>query len=126
MMFGKLLAFLIALFGGVDGMGRVSVHELEKHVSGGLGVEELLIDVREPDEFASGHVPGAENIPLATVARAIDRMKGKKRLFVICRSGGRSMQACGELAGRLGSETALFNVDGGTSAWIDAGFKVEK
>jgi len=107
-------------------MGRVSVHELEKQVSGGLGSEDLLIDVREPDEFASGHVPGAENIPLSNVAGAVTRISGRKRLFVICQRGGRSIQACGELAGLLGSEVALFNVDGGTSAWIDAGFKVDK
>ncbi|HNW36933.1 MAG TPA: rhodanese-like domain-containing protein [Candidatus Ozemobacteraceae bacterium] len=107
-------------------MGRVSVHELEKLVSGGLGAEDLLIDVREPDEFSSGHVPGAENIPLSAVARATDRMKGRKRLFMICQRGGRSMQACGELAGHLGSDVALFNVEGGTSAWTEAGFRVEK
>ncbi|OQA08469.1 MAG: molybdopterin biosynthesis protein MoeB [bacterium ADurb.Bin374] len=125
-MLGKVISMFMSLFGGVDGVERISVRELEKRISEGLSPDELVIDVREPDEFASGHVPGAENIPLGIVSRSADRVKGRKRLFVICLSGGRSMQACGQLAGRLDGTTTLVNVDGGTMAWIGAGFKVEK
>ncbi|GEM_PF-354182 len=125
-MFGKLLSTIISLFGGVDGMGRISVHELEKQVAGGLDEETLVVDVREPEEYAAGHVPGALNIPLALVSRSIERLKGKKRLFLICQRGGRSAQACAELSGRVGSEVALFNVEGGTSAWMEAGFRADR
>lgn len=125
-MLGKLISMLMSLFGGVEGVEHITVQELEKHLSGPLSAEELVIDVREPDEFSSGHVPGAENIPLGTISGTADRLKGRKRVFVICLSGGRSMQACAQLAPRLGDKTALVNVDGGTMAWISAGFKVDK
>jgi len=125
-MFEKIISTLMSLFGGVEGVERISVQDLEKHISGGMGPDEQVIDVREPEEFASGHVPGAENIPLGMVPRSVDRVKGRKRLFVICHSGGRSMQACAQLTGPLAGKTALANVEGGTMAWISAGFKVEK
>lgn len=125
-MFGKLLSTIISLFGGVDGMGRISVHELEKQMTGGLDEETLVVDVRDPEEYASGHVPGALNIPLGIISRSVERLKGKKRLFLICQRGGRSAQACSELSERVGSEVALFNVAGGTSAWMEAGFRVDR
>ena len=125
-MFGKIISMLMPLFGGVEGVEKISVQELEKRITSGLSPDELVIDVREPDEYASGHVPGAENMPLGIVSQSIDRVKDRKRLFVICLGGGRSMQACTQLAGRLDGKTALVNVDGGTKAWIGAGFKVVK
>ena len=50
-----------------------------------------IIDVRTPAEFASGHLPGAENIPLDTIASA--KLEGGKKLFVYCHSGARSARA---------------------------------
>ncbi|HEY9069051.1 MAG TPA: rhodanese-like domain-containing protein [Candidatus Ozemobacteraceae bacterium] len=107
-------------------MGRISVHELEKQVAGGLDEEALVVDVRDPEEYSAGHVPGALNIPLSLISRSVERLKGKKRLFVICQRGGRSAQACSELSGRIGSDVALFNVEGGTSAWMEAGFRLDR
>jgi len=125
-MLGKLVSMLMSLFGGVEGVEHITVQDLEKHLSGRLSAEEIVIDVREPDEFSAGHVPGAENIPLDIVSGSADRLNGKRRVFVICLSGGRSMQACAQLAPRLGDKAVLVNVDGGTMAWISAGFKIEK
>ena len=52
----------------------------------------LLLDVRTPEEYAAGHVPGSRNIPLDCVGQAeLDR---EAPLFVYCRSGARSGQAC--------------------------------
>ena len=55
----------------------------------------LLVDVREPDEFASGHIPGAVNAPLSTIT-SVKLPKGKI-LFLYCLRGTRSMQAAGIL-----------------------------
>lgn len=55
----------------------------------------LLIDVREPDEFASGHIPGAVNLPLSAIA-SVDLPK-EKFLFLYCLRGTRSMRAAGIL-----------------------------
>ena len=58
----------------------------------------LLLDVRTPEEYAAGHVPGSRNIPLDCVGQAeLDR---EVPLFVYCRSGARSGQACSILRER--------------------------
>ena len=58
----------------------------------------LLLDVRTPEEYAAGHVPGSRNIPLDRVGEAeLDR---EAPLFVYCRSGARSGQACSILRER--------------------------
>lgn len=77
-----------------------------------------LIDVREPHEFDEARVPLAESVPLGTVADELDRFRGDRPPLVICRSGGRSRQAC-ELLADLGIEAT--NVAGGTLAWVASG-----
>lgn len=56
----------------------------------------LLVDVREPDEYREGHLPGSVNIPLGIAAVKIaDYAKSADQpIFVYCLSGGRSGQAC--------------------------------
>ena len=76
-----------------------------------------LIDVRERDEFAEGHVPGAVNIPMSEINERIDELPGEA-FDVICRSG-RVVEA---LTARGHDAT---NVDGGTLAWIADGKPVE-
>lgn len=77
-----------------------------------------LVDVREPDEFASGHVPGAVSIPLSELSDRVDELRGDGDLYMICAAGSRSQMAC-EFAASLGIDT--INVDGGTSAWVRSG-----
>ncbi|MGE0130376.1 MAG: rhodanese-like domain-containing protein [Blastocatellales bacterium] len=81
-----------------------------------------VIDVRQPGEYRSGHVPGAVSAPLAHVAE-ISGFDPSRQTAVICAGGYRSSAATGILA-RLGFRN-LFNVVGGTSAWINAGYAVE-
>ncbi|WP_174874655.1 rhodanese-like domain-containing protein [Vogesella oryzae] len=59
----------------------------------------LLIDVREPQEYASGHAPGAINIPLAQLGSHIQRLQAGKppALVLYCTSGMRSAAACRQL-----------------------------
>lgn len=78
-----------------------------------------LIDVREPDEYAAGHVPGAVLIPLDTVPKHLDRFAGDGPTYVICRSGARSHRACEHVAEHAGAD--VVNVAGGTLAWIESG-----
>ena len=80
-----------------------------------------VIDVREPDEYAEGHVPGAPLIPLATVPDRVAEVPSDREVLVICKSGGRSHQAA-ELLRTQGIDAV--NVAGGTSAWIEAGHRV--
>ena len=77
-----------------------------------------LIDVREVDEFAEAHVPGAVLIPLGEVVERVDEIPTDQTVYVICARGARSAKAVAHYRAQ-GSDAV--NVAGGTLAWIDAG-----
>jgi rhodanese-related sulfurtransferase len=81
-----------------------------------------LIDVREVDEYAAGHVPGAVNLPMSTIGEHLDELP-EGSFDVICQAGGRSARVVEALTARGHDAT---NVDGGTGEWIQAGYPVEK
>ncbi|MHB8189205.1 MAG: rhodanese-like domain-containing protein [Ferrimicrobium sp.] len=78
----------------------------------------FVVDVRQPDEYESGHVPGAKNIPLSHLPHRVHELPKDRDIHVICASGGRSMSATQFLHGA--GHRAL-SVAGGTSSWIRAG-----
>lgn len=80
-----------------------------------------VIDVREPDEYEAGHVPGARLIPLGEVPERAAEVPEGETVYVVCAVGGRSMRAAEHLAG-LGRD--VVNVAGGTKGWIAAGHPV--
>jgi sulfur-carrier protein adenylyltransferase/sulfurtransferase len=73
-----------------------------------------LIDVREPSEFATGHLAGAINLPLAELERSPAQLPRRNVVF-LCRSGARSLKAC-TVARRAGVEQPL-QLEGGLLAW---------
>lgn len=83
----------------------------------------VVVDVREPDEYSSGHVPEARNIPLGDVRERSAELADAGTVYVICQSGRRSALACGALES-LGVTSV--NVTGGTAAWIAADLPVER
>ncbi len=85
-----------------------------------LGPSARVVDVREPNEWAAGHIAHASLVPLATVPGHLDAFDGEPT-YVVCRSGGRSGQACDFLRGQGRS---VVNVTGGMLAWSAAGFEV--
>lgn len=80
-----------------------------------------LIDVREANEFASGHVPGAVNIPMSEIGGRLEELPAEA-FDVICQLGGRSARVVEALEARGYDVT---NVDGGTAEWIAEGREVE-
>ncbi|MDI9884759.1 rhodanese-like domain-containing protein [Streptomyces sp. HNM0645] len=82
----------------------------------------LVIDVREDDEWAAGHVEGAVHIPISDfVARfgeVTEAVAGGRRAYVMCRVGGRSAQVTQYLV-QQGIDAV--NIDGGMQAWDSAG-----
>jgi len=86
----------------------------------------LVIDVREPAEFAAGHLLGAKNLPLARLAApGADVAKRKDRpVIVYCDGSDRAGKAASALK-KLGFARVL-NLAGGIKAWQDAGLPVEK
>ena len=86
----------------------------------------LVIDVREPNEFAAGHVIGAKNLPLGRLdASGADLAKKKERpVIVYCDGGERSAKALATL--KKQGYTRVANLSGGLGAWQQAGLPVEK
>ena len=100
---------------------RISVSEGREMMSRD---DVAVIDVREPSEYNAGHVPDARLIPVASVFARRDELPRDKDIVFVCAVGQRSALAC-EMAAAAGL-TRLFNLEGGTEAWIKAGFPVEK
>ena len=98
---------------------EIDVDELARRRAGGA----VVIDVRQPDEYDEGHVPGARLIPLAEVGQRLDEVPAGAEVLVVCRSGGRSLKAA-EVMAAAGRQAV--NVAGGTLAWIEAGHPVAR
>jgi rhodanese-related sulfurtransferase len=85
----------------------------------------VLIDVREPHEYAAGHMAGSVNIPLGEIEARLEELPASSAVVFMCRSGGRSRRAC-ELSVRGGLEY-VSELEGGLKAWaatIDPSIKV--
>jgi len=91
---------------------RVSVSDVAGDAS--------ILDVREPDEWAAGHAPGAIHIPLGELPARLAELAdaGAGTVAVTCRGGGRSSRAVAWLT-QQGYDVA--NLDGGMKAWQAAG-----
>lgn len=86
--------------------------------------EAVLVDVREPAEYAAESITGSWLLPLATVSTASLPEHAGKKLVLHCRKGGRGDSACARL---LAEDPGLeiYNLEGGIAAWAEAGFPVE-
>jgi rhodanese-related sulfurtransferase len=101
---------------------RISAQEAREKFDAG---QAIMIDVREPNEYAEIHATGVRLIPVNTVMNEVAQIRdlaGDKEVLFICRSGQRSALAA-EFAVAAGlTDLALSNVEGGTQAWVAAGF----
>ncbi|MFF5176331.1 rhodanese-like domain-containing protein [Micromonospora sp. NPDC000089] len=78
-----------------------------------------LLDVREDDEWAAGHAPGAHHLPMMELPARIAEVPTDREVAVICRSGGRSAQVVGYLLNNGWDQVR--NVDGGMRQWAAVG-----
>ena len=83
-----------------------------------------FIDVRTEAEYAGGHAPKAINFPLDALETGLSKLDKDKPVYLICQTGRRSQKGA-EILQKAGF-TDIYNVQGGTSAWVDAGFPTEK
>jgi rhodanese-related sulfurtransferase len=83
----------------------------------------FVLDVREPDEWTAGHIPGATLIPLGELAGRTDEVPGDQPIVVVCRSGNRSAEGRDILLG-AGFPTVT-SLDGGVTDWARAGMPIE-
>lgn len=117
---------MIALLKSLFGTGTAECAPTEARAL--LDAGAVVIDVREPGEYAGGSVPGAVNVPLSQLdARGPSALAGVKLpaegpILLLCRSGMRSRSAGSILAGTYGER--LRNLSGGILAWQSAGLPV--
>ena len=102
---------------------RLSIEEAKEKLDSG---DAVMVDVRDPHEYVEVHAKGVRLIPVNTVMNELDQIRefagDKKEVLFICKMGGRSALAA-EYATAAGLEgLELFNVEGGTDAWAEAGF----
>jgi molybdopterin/thiamine biosynthesis adenylyltransferase/rhodanese-related sulfurtransferase len=86
----------------------------------------MLVDVREPREYAAGHLKGAVNLPVADLGSRLGELPAGSLPVFMCRSGARSLTASG-IALRSGRVDAAVNLEGGLLAWaadVDPAFVV--
>jgi rhodanese-related sulfurtransferase len=102
---------------------EVAPAELQSRLSGGEQI--VVIDVREPAEFARGKIPGAHTIPRGVLEMQVDgRLPREATVVLYCGVGGRSALAAKSLAD-MGYDK-VENLQGGWSAWTNAGLPVEQ
>jgi rhodanese-related sulfurtransferase len=87
--------------------------------------EAVLVDVREPAEFASESIPGATLVPLSTVKISTLPPHEGKKLVIYCRKGGRGGSACQKLLAEM-PNLDLYNLTGGIEAWMAAQMPVTR
>lgn len=96
---------------------EIDVATLETRIADGGSV----VDVREDDEYADGHIPGARLVPLSSVPERVSEFPIDATVHVVCAMGGRSARAV-EFLRAQGIDAV--NVVGGTQGWIDSGRSV--
>lgn len=82
----------------------------------------VVIDVREPWEYAQGHVPGSRLIPLGQLSRHVNELDPQQPVAVICQTGSRSQSAAALLAQK--GFQKIYNVQGGMNAWQRSGLAI--
>ena len=91
---------------------EISPRELEERLGG--AEPPLVVDVREPGEYAQGHIPGCTLMPLGVLGARLAELPKDRELVVVCRSGGRSAMATQHLT-KAGYKA--LNMAGGMMAW---------
>jgi rhodanese-related sulfurtransferase len=104
-------------------MDKISMQDLYGHMDK-LGKEEIVLDVRTPEEYSTGHVPGSLNIPVDQLEGRTDELKKYSKIFVHCKMGGRAEKASALLES-WGVDKRVWIAGSGMQAWIEEGFPVE-
>lgn len=82
-----------------------------------------VVDVREQEEWAAGHMPGSVHVPLGEVAMRLGELDRARPVITVCRSGQRSLYSAAELL--QSGFTDVRSLSGGLIAWVEAGQPLE-
>ena len=83
-----------------------------------LSSDEVVVDVRETEEFDDSHIPNSVNLPLSSIGRGLEELKKYSKIYLVCETGGRSSYAHEVLKT---AEVGTIDVTGGLSALREAG-----
>lgn len=126
---GVVVALLFAAFALITALRGTTISRVQKLSPSAyqsqfttVNTAHLLVDVRTADEFATGHIYGALNIPLDTLESRLNEFPRNEPVIVYCRSGNRSAQASQLLANA--GYTQIYDL-GGINAWTEQGFPIE-
>ena len=97
---------------------HITATEAKQLIDGGA----LLIDIREPNEYADENIPGARNEPLSQIGRS--PIEGAPAIVFHCKSGARTRMNAHALADCTDAE--VYILDGGIEAWKSAGYPVRR
>jgi rhodanese-related sulfurtransferase len=97
------------------------LHQTHRNLEAGA----LILDVRRPEEFAEGHIPGARNIPVDVVEQHAAELRGLSKVYIHCKRGGRAKTAFDKLVAE-GLTNLVCIGDAGMDAWIEQGWPVER
>lgn len=104
-----------------DPFERIDVETAKKLIeAGGM----VVVDVREPAEWSQGHISEAVHIPLGTLMSRPRELLQQDGIIFVCSEGVRSAVAC-EVAAAIG-RTELYNLEGGTKAWVKQGYPLTR
>jgi rhodanese-related sulfurtransferase len=112
---------LSRLFGGGEQPVLIDIAELQRRLAAGAV---LLVDVRQPEEYAPGHLPGAINVPLPELSgRIVELASRQEPIVVVCQTDRRSARAASELMAAGVRDVVVLR--GGTAGWQEAGLPLE-
>ncbi|MFW5896074.1 MAG: rhodanese-like domain-containing protein [archaeon] len=94
--------------------GEVSAEEFHDLLDSG---DLRIVDVRSPAAFASGHIPGSENIPLGRLTAEVDQLDGADRVVTVCPHGQASVQAARLIAAYEGCSGPVESLASGLEGW---------
>lgn len=103
-------------------IAQISVTEAKKALEEKKDAQ--FIDVRTPEEYAGAHAVGARNMPLDKLEAELSKLDKDKPVYVICETGRRSQKGS-EILQKNGFKD-IYNIEGGTSGWIQAGLPTDK
>jgi len=105
------------------GGSRVSTLQATQLINQGKAV---IVDVREPNEFSTGHLRDARNIPLGDLPKRMGELEKlkSKAVIVVCQSGVRSGKAAAQF--KKAGFAEAFSLDGGVAAWREQGLPLTK
>jgi hydroxyacylglutathione hydrolase len=109
-----------SLRGELEGVAQLDPTSL-KNLAGKNGLQ--IVDVRSPEEWSEGHLPGAIHIPLAQLPDRVAELDASAPIVLHCKGGGRSSIATSFLQSRGMSNVS--NLSGGFDSWVAEGFAVE-